>query len=170
MPRRCLHGVHPMAFRRHHPPRPLPRRCLHGVHPTWGDAGRVRSALCLGAACTGCIRRCFLILILTLLCLGAACTGCICNRLMCAPVYCLCLGAACTGCIIFPWWAWRTARNFASALPARGASRYVRGLHTHRSALPRRCLHGVHRGGQRAGVQIGVLCLGAACTGCIVTI
>ena len=80
LPRRCLHGVHRVqhpgrhmaaAFASALPARgaseprrwrivctgPLPRRCLHGVHLrdmlSTADGGR----LCLGAACTGCIRQ-----------------------------------------------------------------------------------------------------------------
>ena len=122
LPRRCLHGVHRVqhpgrhmaaAFASALPARgaseprrwrivctgPLPRRCLHGVHLrdmlSTADGGR----LCLGAACTGCIRqmlprprsgsslprRCLhgvhlsveaVHVSLHTLCLGAACTGC----------------------------------------------------------------------------------------------
>ena len=102
----------------------------------------------------------------------------------------LCLGAACTGCIgesrdqhglsgslprrclhgVHPprWKPTTEPRCFASALPARGAS--LRADHCGREvrSLPRRCLHGVHP--QRISAVYGeaLLCLGAACTGCIV--
>ena len=103
------------------------------------------------------------------LCLGAACTGCIVNRVINMDCQDLCLGAACTGCI--------------------GAGHVVRAAPR---PLPRRCLHGVHlheqvvlrpdqafasalpaRGAShapRAGCDFTNLCLGAACTGCIVAV
>ena len=56
---------------------------------------------------------------------------------------------------------------FCSALPARGASRRERRQGRHRHTLPRRCLHGVHRGLRRLPQGLQALCLGAACTGCI---
>ena len=78
LPRRCLHGVHPevlelvialLGFASALPARgashrlslltgqswPLPRRCLHGVHPSMQVPNMPGGALCLGAACTGCI-------------------------------------------------------------------------------------------------------------------
>ena len=79
--------------------------------------------------------------------------------------------------------------DFASALPARGASPAVDGFSFCGPSLPRRCLHGVHRsmearfsaagvfasalpargasGFQAGMVALNLLCLGAACTGCI---
>ena len=78
LPRRCLHGVHrdqitdlQLSFNLclgaactgcivpgHHGRAgwmALPRRCLHGVHHDWKIGCRDPEALCLGAACTGCI-------------------------------------------------------------------------------------------------------------------
>ena len=102
----------------------LPRRCLHGVHlcpPPLAAPGRRSFASALPAR-------------------GAS--ACIVQR-DCAVT--LCLGAACTGCIlrIFARCAMHTA--FASALPARGASYNLSPRRTADKALPRRCLHGVHR-------------------------
>ena len=78
------------------------------------------------------------------LCLGAACTGCILCFTGRANVVVLCLGAACTGCI-FTFTVCVIGSAFASALPARGASRQS-GLPAQSArTLPRRCLHGVHR-------------------------
>ena len=148
LPRRCLHGVHPARWGISSRWFTLPRRCLHGVH-----LSPARRRVTAGA-----------------LCLGAACTGCIAHLLPDAAGARLCLGAACTGCIT--QFASRLFRSnpFASALPARGASalRAGRGLHAglclgaactgcirtcrrgpaHRPSLPRRCLHGVHPRGQ----------------------
>ena len=78
LPRRCLHGVHRTLPPRARGMSSLPRRCLHGVHliiivravyailfasalPARGaSVNRVINMdcqdLCLGAACTGCIR------------------------------------------------------------------------------------------------------------------
>ena len=56
----------------------------------------------------------------------------------------LCLSTACTGCIEGRLQMRDWTDNFASALPARGASGCAaKGCREHRS-LPRRCLHGVH--------------------------
>ena len=78
------------------------------------------------------------------LCLGAACTGCILCFTGRANVVVLCLGAACTGCIL-TFTVCVIGSAFASALPARGASRQS-GLPAQSArTLPRRCLHGVHR-------------------------
>ena len=88
-------------------------------------------------------------------------------RYKCAVLPLLCLGAACTGCIRPARCGNRRRPGFASALPARGASSAVprhalqgsfasalpaRGASVLPiaasnicSALPRRCLHGVHR-------------------------
>ena len=57
--------------------------------------------------------------------------------------------------------------SFASALPARGASCPPVGMVRGQKALPRRCLHGVHLSFQYLIHQNQLLCLGAACTGCI---
>ena len=169
----------------------LPRRCLHGVHPTavgtitderdFASALPARGAsrghystrplttLCLGAACTGCIRQ----NVVhrqgdARLCLGAACTGCIehmdtgeyvmINFASALPargasrrsrayrcIRPLCLGAACTGCIGSGELGITLTSTFASALPARGASRLLPLQGFPLGALPRRCLHGVHR-------------------------
>ena len=102
------------------------------------------TVLCLGAACTGCIPIGYLGLELVQLCLGAACTGCICARLdgveekETLPRRCL------HGVhrMFIPLCC--RPRAFASALPARGAS----------DAVNRQPL-------------VLLLCLGAACTGCI---
>ena len=80
---------------------------------------------------------------------------------------CLCLGAACTGCIqCLP-----ICRCSSIALPRRclhGVHRRCRRLSPWRCPLPRRCLHGVHLfHRQRQIVLKQQLCLGAACTGCI---
>ena len=56
------------------------------------------------------------------LCLSAACTGCIALRLMRGMNQTLCLGAACTGCIAVDNDFLAYKLGFASALPARGAS------------------------------------------------
>ena len=83
-----------------------------------------------------------------------------------------------------------TGLIFASALPARGASTRRCLLAFTMPSLPRRCLHGVHPSGRlclvisasfasalpargasrwQAAQRMGVsLCLGAACTGCII--
>ena len=101
----------------------------------------------------------------------------------------LCLGAACTGCIRPARCGNRRRPGFASALPARGASVLPIAASNICSALPRRCLHGVHlvgavsvstytgfasalpaRGASPDGRCCGAvwrLCLGATCTGCI---
>ena len=124
--------------------------------------------LCLGAGCTGCIplpkpsAPSLTVFASALpargaswpkpcagwrkhLCLGAACTGCIVLVGVGLLVGRLCLGAACTGCIFAQLLQTMTNINFASALPARGAS-MLRLLDKGR----------------------GMLCLGAACTGCII--
>ena len=123
MPRRCLHGVH----LRRSPCRgwhsTLPRRCLHGVHRHRQTGRRPLGGLCLGAACTECI-------------VGACPTQ---HR------EALCLGAACTECIPGAWRVCSSTSGFASALPARSASRRLRQHCLQHCSLPRRCLHGVHR-------------------------
>ena len=102
-------------------PQTLPRRCLHGVHRGAFFTVPTGAGLCLDAACTGCI-------------LPAHHAH--------GRAQSLCLGAACTGCITPPSRSAIPAR-FASALPARGASRAA-GAQNGQGALPRRCLHGVH--------------------------
>ena len=123
---------------------PLPRRCLHGVHhiqlhhagavrsfasalPARGASPRLESrstsiTLCLGAACTGCIKRATCLRPGQDLCLGAACTGCITSRSpsfrMIRPLPRRCLHG------VHPRGTHPNslANLFASALPARGAS------------------------------------------------
>ena len=122
------------------------------------------------------------------LCLGAACTGCILVRAIVRNAVELCLGAACTGCIESDG----IGIDGRLALPRRclhGVHLYSPSPAFQRSPLPRRCLHGVHpvraalyakafffasalpaRGASldHSGiVGAPVLCLGAACTGCI---
>ena len=58
-------------------------------------------------------------------------------------------------------------KNFASALPARGASCWWFPSAFEFSTLPRRCLHGVHQAVCGGTNVVSALCLGAACTGCI---
>ena len=79
------------------------------------------------------------------LCLGAACTGCIQALGYIDIIFTLCLGAACTGCIVEAYDSTTVTACFASALPARGASWTRRDGGMPNDALPRRCLHGVHR-------------------------
>ena len=168
----------------------MPRRCLHGVHPVshaeYSKALDFASALpARGASVDGRLCKAQ-----QQLCLGAACTGCIASARLCLvtsatlPRRCLhgvhrCVRTiGCTGLI------------FASALPARGASTRRCLLAFTMPSLPRRCLHGVHPSGRlclvisasfasalpargasrwQAAQRMGVsLCLGAACTGCII--
>ena len=127
-----------------------------------------RGKLCLGAACMGCIFAPRGGGEAGNLCLGAACTGCIFTRRrerMFAAY--LCLGAACTGCILPSPRPSPLPCSFASALPARGASRMVSPPFRFPGALPRRCLHGVHPVAVSIVIVHCPLCLGAACTGCI---
>ena len=87
-----------------------------------GANGGLTMALCLGAACTGCIRFIKLLIIHRVLCLGAACTGCILLRV--------------------------PKRIHFRPLPRRclHGVHHNNYLHTNDvAALPRRCLHGVHR-------------------------
>ena len=213
LPRRCLHGVHlgninqgTIAILC------LGAACTGCILRPHGRRGRGRNfasalpargasmhiwrksnsvELCLGAACAGCIgpslARPFC---MCRLCLGAACTGCIggvAGNLL--VLIGLCLGAACTGCIPLRSKPEHPSLNFASALPARGASRQRGRLRRTAPSLPRRCLHGVHLrlvdgGIHRQGFASALpargascplypakgesgLCLGAACTGCI---
>ena len=100
------------------------------------------------------------------LCLGAACTGCILVGEAVIIGLALCLGAACTGCI--------SARDDQAAEKQPLPRRCLHGVHPARwgissrwFTLPRRCLHGVHLSPARRRVTAGALCLGAACTGCI---
>ncbi len=122
----------------------MPRRCLHGVHRSARSAAPWAGRLCLGAACTGCISAICAPAGRRALCLGAACTGCIrCGSL--APACRPSLPRRCLHGVHPRHPMGRAPRTvFASALPARGASR-----------------HDMDRGQER------VLCLGAACTGCI---
>ena len=77
------------------------------------------------------------------------------------------LCAACTGCITRAL----QVRRSASSLPRR----CLHGVHPKRRRqqhhdprpLPRRCLHGVHPRGMQTASLHKKLCLGAACTGCI---
>ena len=234
LPRRCLHGVHPSISI-------AASKCITlclGAACTgciWGRVfDRIPIFLCLGAACTGCICNRHYGITLKALCLGAACTGCI-ARTPLAPASDLTLPRRCLHGV-HPMGVYCTAPSpfFASALPARGASPPARrrvtagalclgaactgcicqaqGQARSRAALPRRCLHGVHRmlihrGRQppqcfasalpargassgvlhlarafnfasalpargaswtrRDGGTLNDLCLGAACTGCI---
>ena len=155
-----------------------------------GANGGLTMALCLGAACTGCIDRWDWSLPSPYLCLGAACTGCIrtasvealsgANFASALPArgasdarmvgldfrvgFASALPArgASDSTTEKPW-----TDNFASALPARGASVgqtvKVKAVDTFASALPAR--------GASAGhlyrYSCLQLCLGAACTGCI---
>ena len=102
----------------------------------------------------------------------------------------LCLGAACTGCIIDSRTKSKKKKILSKQLPARGASTRRCLLAFTMPSLPRRCLHGVHPSGRlclvisasfasalpargasrwQAAQRMGVsLCLGAACTGCII--
>ena len=126
--------------------------------------------------------------VVILLC--AACTGCIPTSVaLKLALTSLCLGAACTGCIWAATALSTRSRAFASALPARGASKLLqsgamsqqlclgaactgciadRVAHLRAGlALPRRCLHGVHPLSRLSEEMHMALCLGAACTGCI---
>ena len=122
LPRRCLHGVH--LFDPSHPRQnqALPRRCLHGVHPTYTLDWMLKSSFASALPARGASNPLGAVLYAGGLCLGAACTGCIkhlkqlalfqalfasalpargasvvsdCGR----SIAVLCLGAACTGCI-----------------------------------------------------------------------
>ena len=101
----------------------LPRRCLHGVHHSQGNIkpGYIVFASALPAR--GASAAVQVSVQVESLCLGAACTGCIRNdwRRLHDPEA-LCLGAACTGCIRCPSTGLTAYPFFASALPARGAS------------------------------------------------
>ena len=122
LPRRCLHGVHPARWGISSRWFTLPRRCLHGVHLSPARRRVTAGALCLGAACTGCIcaarrarpaRRS-----LPRRCLHGVHQN---PSRSSGRTGSLCLGAACTGCIPAP-------------APVQSDLR----------TLPRRCLHGVH--------------------------
>ena len=79
LPRRCLHGVHQEmtsgidweAFST------LPRRCLHGVHPTHITADERTACFASALPARGASGSCRPFLPAHRLCLGAACTGCI---------------------------------------------------------------------------------------------
>ena len=193
MPRRCLHGVHRES--RTIPDygySTLPRRCLHGVHRTgwpsssipasiFASALPARSAsaystttspgtlLCLGAACTECIYRWFMASqasdnFASALPARSASIVCLIGEIVRKR---LCLGAACTECIMMPSADIFRLLVFASALPARSASRPAPPPAPWTPSLPRRCLHGVHRALCDLRADRQRLCLGAACTECI---
>ena len=144
MPRRCLHGVHPLT-------QPCERSYVSfaSALPARGASQmaciRVRSNhLCLGAACTGCItgKPCLCLLPWTLprRCLHGVHLRWY-RRGRTAPT--LCLGAACTGCIP----SVSSGQFEQVSLPRR----CLHGVHPCRTLaitwiapLPRRCLHGVH--------------------------
>ena len=147
---------------------PLPRRCLHGVHPgksTWAHMPRFfASALPARGASPHFPYNpdCFI------LCLGAACTGCILPRLPVSPLKSAlprrCLHGVHPGAAGITYYIY----NFASALPARGASWMITlslSDFFFASALPAR---GASLERVEAAIH-GDLCLGAACTGCIST-
>ena len=125
----------------------LPRRCLHGVHrPLYSAA--IQGSASLPRRCLHGVHHS----------IGGAQHG---NSM-------LCLGAACTGCILSWCSSVIVSAVFASALPARGASCWaVPTMLRPCMSLPRRCLHGVHRRCILVYQRILSLCLGAACTGCI---
>ena len=122
-----------------------PRRCLHGVHHATAKGYTEAMGLCLGAACTGCIKNLH-------------------ERLSERPGFASALPARGASRLLE---ADKYTDHFASALPARGASRRARcerrmqrlclgaactgciinvdALYAAAMALPRRCLHGVHR-------------------------
>ena len=164
----------------------LPARGASAAH----DAAARQTALCLGAACTGCIIiLSFACPLIDRLCLGAACTGCIfVLPPPAAPPYTL--PRRCLHGVHRPARCGNRHRpGFASALPARGASTVRPEINNKvvlclgaactgcilvvsrplcsRATLPRRCLHGVHPPGILPGNPPQGLCLGAACTGCI---
>ena len=123
LPRRCLHGVHPARWGISSRWFTLPRRCLHGVHLSPARRRVTAGALCLGAACTGCIAHLLPDAAGARLCLGAACTGCILidffrsSAPTALPRRCL------HGVHPRIRFAVPFSNCFASALPARGASR-----------------------------------------------
>ena len=126
LPRRCLHGVHPARWGISSRWFTLPRRCLHGVHLSPARRRVTAGALCLGAACTGCIAHLLPDAAGARLCLGAACTGCILidffrsSAPTALPRRCL------HGVHRYISRSPRIRTTFASALPARGASRILR--------------------------------------------
>ena len=78
----------------------------------------------------------------------------------------LCLGAACTGCIAQYPSQYSHYSHFASALPARGASKLLNGcMGLAGLCLGAACTGCIHPDQYRRLNQ--PLCLGAACTGCI---
>ena len=141
--------------------------------PARGASGRGRGRfnqqpLCLGAACTGCIRPirprdCISCDFASALPARGASRG----HHVVHLHHLLCLGAACTGCILTAGDLRTGVYCFASALPARGASPSaaitIAATVRFASALPA-------RGAScpvLSGKQPNCLCLGAACTGCI---
>ena len=143
----------------------------------------------LCAACTGCILRCAAPRLAGQLCLGAACTGCIppMEQIRLAvgmPLPRRCLhgvhhnkGALFQRALSLPrrclhgvhphaWKVEAPPLHFASALPARGASRQALQRHPQSflclGAACTGCITALHTYRQKVA-----LCLGAACTGCI---
>ena len=144
MPRRCLHGVHPLL---HHPS--AAASFFASALPARGASPRLESrstsiTLCLGAACTGCIAAGFA-KASTKFSLPRRCLHGVHHRAAYlpakgSPLPRRCLHGVHLGCAVVALYA----VHFASALPARGAS-------------PPRCTR----------LRCLALCLGAACTGCI---
>ena len=166
LPRRCLHGVHHIDKMSDFDFFTLPRRCLHGVHPFLFSGVVPANFLCLGAACTGCIAEAINYCAVLLLCLGAACTGCIAQT----PISNCRHSSLPRRCLhgVHQYQARRIALtdHFASALPARGASEQVQEF----GKKLLLCLGAACTGciaGSRRALRPGYLCLGAACTGCI---
>ena len=166
MPRRCLHGVHPLL---HHPS--AAASFFASALPARGASPRLESrstsiTLCLGAACTGCIAAGFA-KASTKFSLPRRCLHGVHHRAAYlpakgSPLPRRCLHGVHLGCAVVALYA----VHFASALPARGAS-LTFSLFTlfisFASALPAR-----GASGWTAEVTLGYkLCLGAACTGCI---
>ena len=189
MPRRCLHGVHPGTTASSFPALSLPRRCLHGVHPARPRGSKMKTILCLGAACTGCIaarRRAPPVrLPLPRRCLhgvhprAARCRHQWCSFASALPArgasvpsarplteYALCLGAACTGCIVC-FFGLLLVDFLCLGAACTGCICCASARDTKCCTLPRRCLHGVHLDPERYSRARRDLCLGAACTGCI---
>ena len=167
LPRRCLHEVHPHTsnqfvlgnafasalpargaswrFRRLPPWRcPLPRRCLHEVHHSAYYRSMARLTFASALPARGASLAAFDVQMGLDLCLGAACTRCIARPPRCTPAS----SALPRRCLHEVHLLRKTAAmavvTFASALPARGASRHTTAT-----------IHAVD------------LCLGAACTRCI---
>ena len=104
----------------------LPRRCLHGVHLCFALVIRLIKGLCLGAACTECIRGgCWRRYGTTIFASALPARSASAGRPGRLPLFHLCLGAACTECISCALKLSSTRMVFASALPARSASLYL---------------------------------------------